>query len=70
MGRVSPLTLRHVHFHPNLERSTMRHLIATAVTASALMGTAPASAQQAQTIHYSGGFNCGKDEYATDWKIR
>lgn len=70
MGRVSPLTLRNVHFHPNLERSTMRHLIATAVTAGALMGTAPASAQQAQTIHYSGGFNCGKDEYATDWNIR
>ena len=48
----------------------MRYLIATALTASALLGAAPASAQQAQTIHYSGGFNCGKDDYATDWKIR
>ncbi|CDZ45458.1 hypothetical protein [Neorhizobium galegae] len=48
----------------------MRYLIATALTAGALLGAAPASAQQAQTIHYSGGFNCGKDDYATDWKIR
>ncbi|MDF1609356.1 hypothetical protein PZ897_14310 [Hoeflea sp. YIM 152468] len=48
----------------------MRYLITAAFTAGALLGAIPASAQQAQTLHYSGGFSCGKDDYATDWNVR
>lgn len=48
----------------------MRYLLATVFTASALISATPASAQQAQKLYYSGGFNCGQNDYTTNWNIR
>lgn len=48
----------------------MRYLLATVFTASALISAAPASAQQTQKLYYSGGFNCGQNDYTTNWNIR
>lgn len=68
--RAAPSTA--ADFNP--ERHKMRYLFTTALASGALIGTAlsavTASAQQAQKIHYSGGFNCGEDEYTTNWNIR
>jgi hypothetical protein len=70
MGRICPLMPFLFYHHCNPERYIMRYLLATALTASALMGTTPASAQQAQKIYYSGAFNCGQTDYTTNWNIR